>query len=322
MKPTGHGAGRLAGGNLMASETAAEPGFGAASGPGRPVPEPGGVEAFLRRHFSRITTGDRLIPELDGLRFLAIGTVLVCHTAIYLWLNRLGRAPDLGRGPIEAGMMQGRRGVQLFFAISGFILGLPFLRARAPGGKPVRIGAYFLRRLTRLEPPYVLCMVATFALAVLLRRQMAPPYGLGNLAASLAYAHGLIFRDSPRFNFVTWSLEIEVQFYLLMPLLACVYDLRPTARRALMLAAIVAAAAASTRMHGAGLGPWYTATLLDHIGYFLAGLLVADLFLTDWGQDPGLTGPGTWSSSPAGPCCWPGSRTASRSAWARRSWWG
>ena len=60
-----------------------------------------------------------------------------------------------------------RRGVELFFIISGFILGLPFAKQYLAGGKQVRLGAYFLRRLTRLEPPYILilCIRAAAMLA-------------------------------------------------------------------------------------------------------------------------------------------------------------
>src|SRR5262245_10743057 len=59
---------------------------------------------------------------------------------------------------------QGRYGVQLFFIISGFILALPFAAERLAGARPVRLKAFYLRRLTRLEPPYFLVLTIFFLL--------------------------------------------------------------------------------------------------------------------------------------------------------------
>jgi len=50
----------------------------------------------------------------------------------------------------------GHNGVPLFFAISGFILSLPFARQGLGGGSPVSLRQYYIRRVTRIEPPYVI----------------------------------------------------------------------------------------------------------------------------------------------------------------------
>ena len=115
----------------------------------------------------------------------------------------------------------GDRGVLLFFAISGYILARPFLRQHRLGGKRVALGAYYLRRVTRLEPPYILSLLMyTFAFwFVGGQLSMMLPH----LVASVFYVHNLVYNSVSTINFVTWSLEVEIQFYLLAPLLGMIY---------------------------------------------------------------------------------------------------
>ena len=51
----------------------------------------------------------------------------------------------------------------MFFVISGFVLGMPFCKRTLADGPPVNLGRYFLRRLTRLEPPYAISLLIFFA---------------------------------------------------------------------------------------------------------------------------------------------------------------
>ncbi len=51
-------------------------------------------------------------------------------------------------------------GVKVFFAISGFVLALPFLKYYLGiSDKKVQLKSYFIRRLTRLEPPFIITLV-------------------------------------------------------------------------------------------------------------------------------------------------------------------
>jgi peptidoglycan/LPS O-acetylase OafA/YrhL len=50
-------------------------------------------------------------------------------------------------------------GVKVFFAISGFVLALPFLIYDfGLSNNPIQLKSYFKRRLTRLEPPFILTL--------------------------------------------------------------------------------------------------------------------------------------------------------------------
>src|SRR5580704_7458253 len=105
----------------------------------------------------RITTAShRYMAEVDGLRFIAIFSVMLFHVYFNVAHSRdftlSASRFDFFFWPVTNGF----RGVQLFFVISGFILGLPFATQYITGGPPVKIGRFYLRRITRLEPPYIL----------------------------------------------------------------------------------------------------------------------------------------------------------------------
>jgi peptidoglycan/LPS O-acetylase OafA/YrhL len=225
--------------------------------------------------FRRITTQKRFIPQIDGLRFVAISSVVFFH--IYAALE-IGAIPP----PIAFNTDLAKRGVELFFAISGFILGVPFASHFLRNAPKVNLKQYFLRRLTRLEPPYFLSLFAWAAMqwAVAHRSvsSMAP-----HLLASFVYLHNLIFGGFVgSVNSVAWSLEIEVQFYLLVPLLSLLFAIGDArVRRGIILSAMLVAGFLSI--------PLYRSThlhysILYYLSFFLAGFLVCDLYLTRKGE--------------------------------------
>lgn len=233
---------------------------------------------------SRVTSSGAFIPEVDGLRFLAIAPVVIFHVRNYLTAHPVAAyAEPPGLDWAGRVTQHGHYGVQLFFIISGFVLALPFAKSYM-GGEPVGIRRYFVRRLTRLEPPYVIVMVASFVLLLLVRGDDAS--GLWpRLAAGLFYLHGVTYAELNPVNLVAWSLEVEVQFYLLMPLLAFVFAVR---RAALRRALVVCAGAACVALQAAFIqeGGRLHWSLANYLQYFLAGFLLADLYLSRAGRRP------------------------------------
>lgn len=241
------------------------------------------VPPFLRR-FRRITSSGNYIAEIDGLRFIAIFLVVLFHLAVGLFMKAPQRFAPPAHSVLAIVAWNGFHGVELFFVISGFVLGLPFAAHRLKAAPEVPLGSYLLRRVTRLEPPYIVSMVAMFLLLVLVKgvpeRELMP-----RLLASLVYVHNMVFGSESPINNIAWSLEIEVQFYLLAPLLALVFAIRNKYGRR---AVLIAACALSVTGSWALIAPAQTAyfTILRFLHFFLLGFLLADVYLMDWNERP------------------------------------
>jgi peptidoglycan/LPS O-acetylase OafA/YrhL len=241
----------------------------------------------IRRLGRIITRGRRFIAEVDGLRFVAISAVVLYHLSQHtLTRHMAGASVQPGESLIPKILDLGHYGVQLFFVLSGFLLALPFAKWRLGlGGKP-SLRAYYLRRLTRLEPPYIVAMLLLFAGPPIVASWMSTGWSLWpNLLASLVYQHNLIFGQMSPINPVTWSLEIEVQFYMLAPALAVVFSIGNTkVRRAALFAFMLA-----VPLMRSFFPPWMESSynsLLWHVEYFAAGFLLADFYLLDWQESP------------------------------------
>lgn len=221
----------------------------------------------------RITTTGRWIPEIDGLRFVAILVVLLFHMSGQM-MSRSGLViPVQDRYTYFLRIIgNGDRGVPLFFVISGYILAKPFLRQHLLDGRVVSLGSYFLRRITRLEPPYILSLLLYTAAFMVFP---GTPFRtqLPHLLASMFYVHNLTFGTMSTINFVTWSLEIEIQFYLIAPLFGAIYAVRNTlVRRSIFIALILFCGAFHLFAHGLWLS-----TIFNYGHFFLTGFLMADL---------------------------------------------
>ncbi len=241
------------------------------------MPTPPGRWNLAR--LQRITTSShRYIAEVDGLRFIAIFSVMLFHVH-YAATNIPGTT--LTASPLNIlfwPVTNGYRGVELFFVISGFILGLPFAAHYLADAPAVKIGRFYLRRLTRLEPPYILALLLFYGAAVGLHDIHAQdPNFFSGLLLRLGYAHSIVRGLPPKLDGVTWTLEVEVQFYLLVPLLARIFKLAAAPRRLILVAAICGAPLL------ANIIPRSDLTLPGFIQYFLAGFLLADLHSTGAG---------------------------------------
>jgi peptidoglycan/LPS O-acetylase OafA/YrhL len=218
------------------------------------------------------------MAEVDGLRFIAIFSVILFHVYYNV---AFAHEAVLAASPFSFmiwPVTHGFRGVQLFFVISGFILGLPFAAHYLTRGPAVKVGQFYLRRLTRLEPPYILALLLIYGAAAVMHNVHTREPGFSSgLPLRLVYAYLFVRGVPPTLDGVTWTLEIEVQFYLLAPLLAQVFKLATIPRRLTLIAAIC----------GAPLLAWVVprsdVTLLGFIHFFLAGFLLADIHCTGAG---------------------------------------
>lgn len=235
---------------------------------------------WLIQKASRDTTTGQFIPEIDGLRFIAIMSVVLFHLNWFV-TSKTGR--DEAATPLAEFLSHGHVGVQLFFVISGFVIALPFARGHLFDTPVPRLRLYLLRRLTRLEPPYFVNLLIRYAMLVLLgsagARELLP-----HLLASMGYQHNLFYGTMSSVNFVAWSLEIELQFYLLAPAVTRLFRIRSRWPRRLLLVLLIALFSAGSRLFGGS--PRFDLSILAFAHYFLTGFLLVDVYLSDWGARP------------------------------------
>jgi len=196
----------------------------------------------------RRTSSGRYIPQVDGIRFIAIGLVVVSHALIHA----TGRLTFLA----------GANGVLLFFVLSGFILGLPFVAG------DVDLKRYYMRRLTRLEPPYIVALVLCFLLAPLFLGGYR--FAFPHFSAGIVYSHAFVWHGVNPLDQPLWSLEIEIQFYLLLPLIA-------RARPRYLIAAGVFFVAMQLVPGYCDIFRW---SILGYAQFFILGLLLARVDLS------------------------------------------
>ena len=234
---------------------------------------------MLVQRLRRVTRDGLWIPEVDGLRFVAIGAVLLFHMYKELIL-RSGRIIPVEPGYWWLGRFlgNGNRGVNLFFVISGMILALPFARQYLTASRPVALGKYSMRRVTRLEPPYIAAMTVAAVLIAVYSHGLDAGF-MTHFVASIFYQHNLVFGEMSSVNIVAWSLEIEIQFYLLAPLVMLSFRIRPKwLRRVLLLVGILCISLAQKPFQ---FWPRVDLSILFYLQYFLMGVFIADVFVLD-----------------------------------------
>lgn len=156
-----------------------------------------------------MATPDRHLPyrpEIDGLRAVAVLPVLLFHAGL--------------------GCPGGYIGVDVFFVISGYLIGSLIIRESEAG--EFRFARFWVRRIRRLFPALAVTLAAT-ALAgwFLLIPTHLEETGAALVAQPLLVANFLFWSQSGYFETAseyqpllhTWSLAVEEQFYLFLPLL-------------------------------------------------------------------------------------------------------
>lgn len=154
---------------------------------------------------SRIETSPQF-PILDSLRAVGALAVLTTHVAF--------QTGAFDNGTWGALLSRLDVGVALFFVLSGFLLGRPYLARRAADRSHPGTGRYYWKRLLRIYPVYVVTVV--LALTLIPKNQGLGP---GDWLHTLTLTNIYTASDLPAGLTQMWSLEVEASFYLVLPLL-------------------------------------------------------------------------------------------------------
>jgi peptidoglycan/LPS O-acetylase OafA/YrhL len=178
----------------------------------------------------------RRIPELDGLRGVAILLVLLWHAVFQIQPNSTLLTRILSLGSLSWS------GVDLFFVLSGFLIGGILLDEKH---SPRYFETFYARRAYRILPLYALLLVAQIVTRVpFLPRWIAQSSpDIVPIWSYLSFTQNIWMAAMAGFGSIvmtaTWSLAIEEQFYLTSPFL--VRKLRTPALLNVLLGIILAA---------------------------------------------------------------------------------
>jgi len=183
----------------------------AATTPPKPfaVVDPRPKEKSRLAKFLELELLDNRYPALHGLRFLAIITVVQFHvTWIYAGEQRIILDPDWIGSSLAVFF-----GMDLFFMLSGFLIGSILLRSLETTGTQ-KIRRFYVRRVFRTFPSYYVVLTYLALTTALTAAQWK------HLPAEYLYATNFMpLGRQDIIMFWGWSLALEEQFYLTVPVL-------------------------------------------------------------------------------------------------------
>ena len=173
---------------------------------------PGITSAITTRRWARFwpeSGAINAIPALDGMRALAVLLVMLFHSWSFVPGSNASGA-NAGSSPL----FYGKTGVQLFFVLSGFLLFLPYAQWIFGVRERPSARMFYRRRALRVGPAY------WASLAIL---GLTLPFTLNSLRDvifHLFFLSNLSWQTAFTINGVYWTMAIEVQFYVALPLIA------------------------------------------------------------------------------------------------------
>ena len=156
------------------------------------------------------------IPELDGVRGVAVLLVMLCHSGM---IQPMPLPKDANLLLLPGLLELGWSGVDLFFVLSGFLITGILLDTR---GSNNYFSSFYARRALRIFPLYLFYVFAYFHLALPLAHHFGFWQSLGNSLEPWFWLHlsnwKIAFGEPANWLAHFWSLSVEEQFYLFWPL--------------------------------------------------------------------------------------------------------
>ncbi len=204
------------------------------------------------------------LPGLDLLRALAVVWVMLFHSFLvgglgedFAWLSRFGWA-----------------GVDLFFVLSGFLIGHQWLTPLSQGEAP-RFGAFYARRAWRVLPAFLVVLAVYVAFPAWREAPgLQPWWQFATFTVNLLIDYG----SNQAFSHA-WSLCVEEHFYLVFPVLALALSRGATVTRTLCVCLGLAVGGVALRT-----GIW----LMDDAAAPSRAWYVEDLYYPTWTRLDGL----------------------------------
>ena len=165
------------------------------------------MASYFSRLFSRPSQNYK---PIDGIRAIAVLWVIIFHTWLFQYNDFTSVGEKIFENPLLIWISKGDLGVDLFFVISGFLIGSILFKEFKRSNR-LNFKKFYTRRILRLLPVYVFSMI--IALYFL--------EGMGADRWTTAWSNLLYINNYVRGSYMgwTWSLAIEEQFYIVIPFL-------------------------------------------------------------------------------------------------------
>jgi peptidoglycan/LPS O-acetylase OafA/YrhL len=193
------------------------------------------VDIFRAERSLRVS--QKRIPQLDGLRGIAVLSVVLFHYVLSIPFSKGGIGSRF-----QNCFRLGEYGVDLFFVLSGFLIGGILLDSRE---SPRYFRTFYLRRFHRIFPLYYLWLAFYIVLGLSVFSHLPASIRAAWTGWRPAVVYALFLQNlvpkqllgiSAAWLGPLWSLAVEEQFYLLMPLAV---RFLPKRRLAQLLVAII-----------------------------------------------------------------------------------
>ncbi len=165
------------------------------------------------------------LAAADVLRVACIGLVVWYHFWQQSWLNPGFRAFG-NYVNLQQMIRNGYLMVDVMLTLSGFLLALPYARAREAGLAMPSAKVFYRKRFWRIVPSYALAVLLVLFLYALPQGLYSTPgSAIKDILAHATFTHNLfpdLLAKTPLLG-VLWTVAVEAQFYLIFPLLAIFY---------------------------------------------------------------------------------------------------
>ncbi len=208
------------------------------------------------------------------------GVAALAVFAIHLWIYQLSDSMVLRRDSwATVALFEGRVAFVMFFVLSGYLLYRGFARAALGRSNAVWTAGYLLRRAARILPAYYVALAGSLVLLALAGdrtpgRRMVDG---SDLPLFLFFGQNYSPDTLLKLNAATWTLAVEVVFYLMLPLIGLLaFRLSSAKRQVTLLGSLVVAGLGWNLVHYfANWGPVAGHTAAAFLPYFACGMLVA-----------------------------------------------
>lgn len=215
---------------------------------------------------------DNRIEAFDGIRAIAMCLVVWFHFWQQSWLT-----PPW---PVEPFVRYGAVFVDMLILLSAFLNFLPFARAIRTGSELPDTLTFYKKRLVRIVPSYMLCVAVFFGISVAEGAYLGSTYWMKDLFHAMTFSSFMnksVYLGT-QITGVLWTVQIEMWYYLLMPLLARAFRKAPMITSAVLIGSSQATITYITTYQADKIR-MYSNHFLSFAGYYAYGMILCMLYL-------------------------------------------